>query len=942
MKDRLDPQDGGLPPELSALDAELSSIGYEERPSFSPELRAELARAWAKAPVREGGSTGRQLMAAGMAGLLMVAVGVPTARASLIGWAGSLLAEPAEVDDVPPPPRAFVPFASEPARTTVPADPFFASLTEPVWTESVSVPPRYDGPELTFPEIEDREAAEAIILENYPVPLQRAGIGGMVGLRLWVDASGSVDFANVGRASGVEELDRIAVRVAQTFRFTPARRRGVPVGTSVEFDVVFQAPPEQPEAEAASSARFEPVTAPARPARLDVAVTPDWSSSVTLPAPGRREAGEMLLAAMGGEAAVDGFGPIEGVLAGDPPSGVSPTAWRANVSAALESAMVRDPDNPAPLLALGRIRQSQGLRTEARVLFERGLQRALRGGDGVAPSILAELHFERGSLVRESWLGADRLGRVPSAALPRGVCAQAHSSGGAASGYASVERLIAWNYLCPEELRSVLAAAFEPAGTDNRRDLTVMSGSFRAAIEAYPGHVGANVQVLLALADEGRWQDVFEGARRFMWASRGHPYGLLISGLALHRLGRSSEAEGQFRMAMGGLSPREREAFTDIRPLLTADESEEYLSAGTSRPRWSAAYFARMDPLRSTTVNEREVEHLARSAYALLRYAGADTDAGRIWVRYGRPDNRRVFGEGGNLRTEFWDYGRGPNLTLQRPSSSLRLGLTSEARVYAGDLMSVLPHRPEGSVRSVLPLDARITAFRGTDPGSVDVRVQAQVPSALATGAGDSILVGVFLLDATDEVLAETQGRIAAREVPLILDHLAPAGAASVRVELVNETTGQAAVVRADLSLPTVSGQGGLSGLLLGRSIMPTDPPETRSPWWFEPLALDGQVDEPFVGVLFEVYGVDEGQSVRLRADLLGPDGTISDVPVRGPGDAGFSPTWNGRAGVSGRDVTYLSVSLADVAPGAYSLRISLVAENGRVEGMSEAPLERR
>ena len=37
--------DGRLPDDLRALDEELSSIAYEERPSFGPELRAELARA---------------------------------------------------------------------------------------------------------------------------------------------------------------------------------------------------------------------------------------------------------------------------------------------------------------------------------------------------------------------------------------------------------------------------------------------------------------------------------------------------------------------------------------------------------------------------------------------------------------------------------------------------------------------------------------------------------------------------------------------------------------------------------------------------------------------------------------------------------------------------------------------------------------------------------
>lgn len=45
-KDRKNIREPVLPPELAGLDAELSSLRYEERPSFGPELEAELAREW--------------------------------------------------------------------------------------------------------------------------------------------------------------------------------------------------------------------------------------------------------------------------------------------------------------------------------------------------------------------------------------------------------------------------------------------------------------------------------------------------------------------------------------------------------------------------------------------------------------------------------------------------------------------------------------------------------------------------------------------------------------------------------------------------------------------------------------------------------------------------------------------------------------------------------
>jgi hypothetical protein len=46
MKNRFAREASPMPDELRALDAELSAIRYEERPSFGPELEAELAQAW--------------------------------------------------------------------------------------------------------------------------------------------------------------------------------------------------------------------------------------------------------------------------------------------------------------------------------------------------------------------------------------------------------------------------------------------------------------------------------------------------------------------------------------------------------------------------------------------------------------------------------------------------------------------------------------------------------------------------------------------------------------------------------------------------------------------------------------------------------------------------------------------------------------------------------
>ena len=77
-----------------------------------------------------------------------------------------------------------------------------------------------------MPELVDRTGVEALIRRNYPIDLQRAGIGGVVGLQFWVDSTGAVDVANLAKGSGYGRLDKAALQVAPTFRFDPARRRG--------------------------------------------------------------------------------------------------------------------------------------------------------------------------------------------------------------------------------------------------------------------------------------------------------------------------------------------------------------------------------------------------------------------------------------------------------------------------------------------------------------------------------------------------------------------------------------------------------------------------------------------------------------------------------------------------------------------------------------------
>ena len=947
MNDRFDFDGVELPEDLAALDAELASIRYEERPSFGPELKAELLREWRSGAAPRRHWPVRELMAAGLAGLLMVGLGVPSARAALVRLVDVVRA-PIE-DRVAPPTTA----------PTVPLLPFDAPSTgteefhvvpprlidEPPPARSTVVP-RYDGPEATFPELLDRAGTENLIRDNYPLAFQRRGVGGTVRLRLWVDSTGVVDVANVATGSGVPELDHAAVQVAPNFHFTPARRRGKAVGTWVEFDVRFQ--PLRDTEDSAGVLEIDAIDRPAvpeiSPEIVPEPLAPEWRDDVVPPVMGQREAGDVLRAALGDDPSVHRLGPIAAILKGDPPAGAAPTQWRSEVSEALEAAIARAPDNPAPLLALARIRRKQGLRTESRMLYERGLQRALHDPSTVPPIILADLYYERGMLVRESWLGSRNAGRLPADALDPVACPQARSSGGAVSGFASVDRLIAWNYLCPEALGAAFESAFEPSPGNADANKAVMMASFRSAVEAYPAHPGANLEMLLELADEGRWDEVLEGARRFTRASEGHPYGLLMTGLALQRMSRTEEAEDQFRLAFRSLPAAEVAELEDVSKLLDPSQTAQYWKAsGDARGGWVRSFWDRLDPILSTPVNERRVEHLARASYAHLRFGSALSDPGEVWVRYGRPTHVRVVAEGSGVRTEFWDYGSGPDITFRRMAASENLDLTSEGRAYVDELRQVFPHRYGTGSRLVFSLPGQVTRFRGVGVGASDVVVNTQVPALPATAARDTLDLNVFLLGAEGEKLDMVQRLMSAEPAPISLEAPAAAEVSDVVVEVFNRRTGQAAALRDSVHAAESVAGATMSDLLLTEPASPTPQSVRRDAPWMQPLTLARPVRSHEVGAFFELYDVASlAPWYRLRAEAENRStGEVVALGIRPAGEDRLRPTWERRPNPEGPTAEYLSLWLDDLPAGRWTLRIVADLPDAGAPLVAERTIER-
>lgn len=937
----------GLPEELAALDRELLDLRISERASFAPELQAELEKEWLRGPRSVSrsllGRRGvRRWAAAAAVAVTFAGLSVPPARAALAELSRQALVSVGVLERAEPAaPVVQAPLAALlPEETTgpdAPGDPSGGAGSSEDGAasdeaESAAEVPAFSGMSATLPRLVDRAAEEEAIRRHYPEDLQRRGVGGTVSVYLWVDSLGQVDLVNMRKGSGVPKLDRAALRAVDDLRFVPATRGGVPVGTWVEFDLVFE-PPVAEE----SLPTVGPLAQPDAP-DLEGLELDAWSPEAVVSPPVNARARTLLGAALSGRPAVlERLGSLESLLRGVPPAGVSPLGWRADAMDALERALARDPDNPAPYLALGRILTKQGLGPEALRLFERGLARAERGVRPASAELIADLQYERGMLLKERWLAWRSLGTLttPDAEGPR--CARA----GDAADPTSPESLIAVNFLCPREMERWVGRSFRPSrpDADTREE---MLAAFESAVEAVPGHVGANIELLLDMADEERWYEMLNAARRFAWASRGHPHALLLSAMALQRMGRSEEALEEFQTAFRTLPEQQLAALRDVHPLMT-DEAEETL-ADLDGDEWSRAvrtFWRRLDPILATEVNEREVEHLARATYALLRFGGTDTDAGELWIRYGAPLTVRTVGAGTDLRTELWDYGRAPYVTFRRPAMSAALELTPEARAFIDDLRHVFPHRYGSRARRVYTLPATMSRFRTPDGGS-EVEIRTVVPEELRVSSHEPVELGLYTLGPDGDILSDTTQSVEGRDIRVRAP--APPGAATVVLEVYNRQEGEAASAR--IAVPRGVGQDESSLISDVLLVEAADPPEravSRRDAWIHPLPFGG-VSSDRIGAVFELYDVpDDGAPYRIRVEAVPASGSESVVlPHRPAGQRLFGPSWSRLPLEDEGPVTeYLTLDVGDLAPGTYTLRVAVDVPGQPYPLISTIPFER-
>ena len=114
-----------------------------------------------------------------------------------------------------------------------------AAMSPSSWSdERIAAAPTFT-PFTVAPDILNRAEVQSALDTEYPPLLREAGIGGTTKVWFFIDAQGLVQTALVNTTSGHGPLDEAALRVAEVFRFSPARNRDDPVPVWVALDITF-------------------------------------------------------------------------------------------------------------------------------------------------------------------------------------------------------------------------------------------------------------------------------------------------------------------------------------------------------------------------------------------------------------------------------------------------------------------------------------------------------------------------------------------------------------------------------------------------------------------------------------------------------------------------------------------------------------------------------
>jgi GWxTD domain-containing protein len=649
------------------------------------------------------------------------------------------------------------------------------------------------------------------------------------------------------------------------------------------------------------------------------------------------------------------------LLARQTGSGITDMFKRRAAAGALERAIRIERDNPAYFLEMGRLRLKQGVgRLDAQRMFNRALTAARQRGDA---ALVAETEAELGDIFFRRFQPHDNRRLLTGDALqfdPDEAISNPH--------YA-------------KDFLAQRTSEIEDAG---ELDLRQAEAHYRSGADAWPGHDRANAGVLGILMDGERVEEFHEQARRFVAAIPDNPRAHLFLGLGLGRMGRAPEAARAFDKALAGLTPGERERLTNLSVILRRADAERYQAmTAAQRAEFDRIYWAAADPLKLTAENEHLLEHLARAAYADLRFSapdlhlrGWDTDRGVIYIRYGPPPVVATFAPQTDQRapdptaigkvTTVWFYPeRNLRFVFYGPPGYNFARFAGEFAAYAEDARYELPVKydnvPVNEAMDSIPV--QVAKFRGaTAEPPTDLVFFAGLPlRRMAEGVDlleGPIEHGLFITDPLERVVKTERRQETVRfqsETQLerrTFTSALPAGDYRFRIEARQPTTRRAArganrlevedfgrsalmlsdVVMADRVAPRVEVPTRYTDFLIdpNPAMRYTPGSEVHLLWELYNLQPDSLGNVWYdAEIMFRVQSLERG---GLVARVVG--GMLDAIGATAKGDDQVAIRYEVREALGNRDRLpgWISVDLEDAPNGAYVLELIIT---DRLSGQS-------
>jgi GWxTD domain-containing protein len=497
---------------------------------------------------------------------------------------------------------------------------------------------------------------------------------------------------------------------------------------------------------------------------------------------------------------------------------------------------------------------------------------------------------------------------------------------------------------------------------------------FQVALKARPTNERAFRHLAMALIDRREWFALDGAAAQFQRDNPNCPWGSLVRGLALHRLGRTAEASRYFEDGIAMLPPADaRTLFAISRIMLPKDTARLGTLSDTARVSLEGAFWGVADPSRLIAGNLVQSEFRARVVHAELRWSneesdrnGVDSDRGVVFVRWGPPDNVAGYKHSFSADVlEFWDYEQIDANFLFHAMPTY--GTARINQMYRGNVLEHLEAlypavwRNLDAVRETArPIDLRAYRFRARADSSA-MAVIATIPTGAwhptaSTNSTATVALAAFdpswrLADSTStrlDLRTTDSTSVSAVQFRMTL----PASATFLRADALAAGSNRASKAIADLP-PRPSSGFDVSDLLIARELRTSSPAPNRwSDFAITPLVGGAITSGQPIDVLWEIYGLSEsaGQAryrISLVVEQLAKNGAVA-VAVRA-----LSGLRNAVTGTEGartirvsfaRESEYrptvveqLKIGLGDLAPGNYRMRIEITDD---VSGQSRQQVQ--